>query len=111
LANVSQKPKGWEQDMGHASVDSDRRRYDREACALWVDVDDYENAYTGQLYNLGLGGACIKNIGEARFHHGQELFLTIPYRKKEDYLIIKGKIAWQKNEAIGVEFLREPVSH
>lgn len=89
----------------------DRRRYEREACSLCVDVDDYENAYSGELYNIGLGGAGIKAPPGARFYAGQELFLTIPYRHKEDYLIIKGKIAWQNREDIGIEFLKESFSY
>jgi Tfp pilus assembly protein PilZ len=86
----------------------DRRRYERESCSLSVDVDDFENAYSGKLYNIGLGGAGIKAPPGTRFKTGQELFLTIPYRHKEDYLIIKGKIVWQNREDIGIEFLKKP---
>lgn len=86
----------------------DRRRYKRETCSLSVDVDDYENAYCGKLFNIGLGGAGVKAPPEARFNVGQELFLTIPYRYKNDYLIIKGKIAWQNKEDIGIEFIKKP---
>jgi Tfp pilus assembly protein PilZ len=94
--------------MGQSNPNLDRRRYEREACLLRVDVDDYENAYAGQVFNLGLGGARIKISDDARFHTGQELFLTIPYHHKADYLIIKGKIAWQSQKDLGVEFLKEP---
>lgn len=94
--------------MEQANAYSDRRRYDREACALLVDVDDYENAFCGKLNNLGLGGACIEALDNTHFQTGQELFLTIPYRHKADYLIIKGKIAWKRNKNFGVEFLKEP---
>jgi Tfp pilus assembly protein PilZ len=98
-----------ERFMQQAELYMDRRRFERETCSLSVDVDDYENAYSGKLYNIGLGGAGIKAPPEARFNTGQELFLTIPYRNKEDYLIIKGKIAWQCREDIGIEFLKEPL--
>jgi hypothetical protein len=89
----------------------DRRNHVREACSLHVDMDDYENAYCGRLFNLGLGGAGIRAMEDVRFQVGQELFLTIPYRRKPDYLIIKGKIVWQHAGDIGIEFLKEPFAN
>jgi hypothetical protein len=94
--------------MEHAGSNVERRCYEREVCSLHVDVDDFENAYCGTLFNIGLGGAGIKTSPGTRFHTGQKLFLTIPYCHKEDYLIIKGKIAWQKSEDIGIQFYKEP---
>jgi Tfp pilus assembly protein PilZ len=100
-----------EEIMGQALPPMDRRRHYRCACALNVDLDDYEHAYSGCLSNLGLGGAQIKTPEDARFHVGQELFLTIPFQHKEDYLIIKGRIAWCRNRDIGVAFIRETPFH
>jgi Tfp pilus assembly protein PilZ len=97
--------------MGQAQQELDRRRHHRRDCALSVDLDDYENAYSGHISNIGLGGAQIKTIDGVRFKVGQELLLTIPFEHKEDYLIIKGKIAWSRNRDIGVAFVKETPWH
>jgi Tfp pilus assembly protein PilZ len=87
----------------------ERRRFQRTDCLCNVDLDDYENAYSGHVRNLGLGGACIEAVLDKTLKIGQELILTIPYECRQNFLIIKGKVAWHKKSGIGIEFLKKTI--
>jgi Tfp pilus assembly protein PilZ len=71
---------------------------------MTVDFDDYRNAYSGQIRNLGRGGAFVVADLEEPPEIGQEVFLTIPYQKGDNYLIIKGQVAWIHEDGVGVSF-------
>ena len=88
---------------------NERRRYHRKNCCCSVDLDDYEQAYSGRLRNLGLGGAYIDAVPDKTFSIGQDLILTIPYEHKAGHLMIKGKVAWKNGSGLGVAFVKAPV--
>ena len=90
--------------MPQAVFYKERRTYSRRACQLCADLDDYENAYSANVLNIGLGGAFIEPIAEFKPQIGQEIIMTIPFKEKEDYLIITGKVVWQRPEGLGISF-------
>ena len=92
-------------------VTRERRNFERWNCTMPVDVDDYEHVYAGQVKNLGKGGAFVEADLEERPEIGQELFLTIPFCQGAEFLIIKGQVAWVRDNGVGVSFLnyRDPV--
>ena len=90
--------------MPNAVFYKERRLYNRRACQLSADLDDYENAYSANVRNIGLGGACIETIAEFKPQIGQEILMTIPFKNKEDYLIIPGIIVWQRADGLGIRF-------
>lgn len=91
----------------------ERRNFERWNCTMPVDIDDYEQVYTGELKNLGKGGAFVVAALEERPEIGREVFLTIPFCQGAEFLIIKGCVAWVRGDGIGVSFLgyRNPLRH
>jgi Tfp pilus assembly protein PilZ len=89
---------------------AERRYHERINCSLSISVDDYENAYSGNIRNIGLGGAFVEMDIKAKPPIGNEVLVTIPYQKKPDYLIIRGRVIWSKPEGVGISFLKDAPS-
>lgn len=85
--------------------EKERRNFERKDCTMPVDMDDYEMSYVGQVRNLGRGGAFVAAVLEERPEIGREVFLTIPYNRGANYLIIKGQVAWVREDGVGVSFM------
>lgn len=85
---------------------TDKRVHARKACNLPVDLDDYDSAFSGNIRNLGKGGAFIEIPVVDGPEVGRELIMTIPYRHNENYLIIKATVAWTSSKGIGVAFMK-----
>lgn len=88
----------------------DRRYFERVGCSLSISLDDYENAYSGNIRNIGLGGAFVEMDYRRKPRIGNEVLVTIPYQKKSDYLIIRGRVMWSKPEGIGISFIKSALS-
>jgi Tfp pilus assembly protein PilZ len=71
-----------------------------------VGLDDYENLSTGKMHNLCRGGAYIEMTSGKGAPIGRELIVTILNKRKADFLILRGKVAWRNGNGIGVEFIR-----
>lgn len=84
---------------------AERRLYARTRCNLPADVDDYETISSGNVLNLCRGGAYVKASMEETPEIGQEVIMTIPFHSRENYLIIKARVAWASSGGIGVTFL------
>ncbi|RJQ70190.1 MAG: PilZ domain-containing protein [Desulfobacteraceae bacterium] len=93
--------------MLNAILPADRRMYNRTPCDLHADVDDYEDTYSGQIRNLGKGGAYIEMMMNTEPEIGREVIMTIPFKTRANYLIIKARVAWTAKDGIGVTFLKE----
>lgn len=85
----------------------ERRLHARTQCNLLVDVDDYETTSTGKMLNISKGGAFVQIAMEKKPEVGQELIVTIPFHKKENYLIIKARVVWVRGNGMGVSFLTQ----
>jgi Tfp pilus assembly protein PilZ len=92
--------------MLNAVLQSDRRMYDRTPCDLYADLDDYETSYSGYIRNLGKGGAFIETTMASEPEIGREVIMTIPFKNKPNYLIIKARVAWAGKAGMGVTFLK-----
>ncbi|MBT8340621.1 MAG: PilZ domain-containing protein [Desulfatitalea sp.] len=90
---------------GQAFSPSDRRRHARKPCDLPADVDDYESTRSCRVLNIGTGGAFIAARAEKE-QIGQELIVTIPFEKQENFLVIKARVAWRNASGIGVMFVK-----
>ena len=95
-----------EAHMAYDTLFGERRLHQRKSCALSITIDDYKRNYSGYLINLSLGGALIEPASQFKAKIGQELMLTIPFRKKNGFTMVKGKVTRTRNERIVVMFMR-----
>lgn len=92
--------------MAYDPLFGERRLHERKACAMPITIDDYNRHYSGHLINLSLGGALIEPATQFKAKIGQELMLTIPFRQKGGFTMVKGKVTRTRNERIVVMFLK-----
>jgi hypothetical protein len=92
--------------MAKVQIFGERRLHQRKACAFPVTLDDRRDAYRCIIRNLSLGGALIEPPPNRQPKVGQEFLITIPYRRKKDSVVIKGKIDRIDGNALGIVFLR-----
>jgi len=85
----------------------ERRVFPRQPCLLPADIDGYDNAYSGFVRNIGIGGAYVETLDPYASEIGQEVILTVPFVKRADYLIIKARVAWVQPHSVGVSFLKK----
>lgn len=91
----------------YSAIDyANRRQFERKPCRLPADLDDYENAFSGQVRNLSKGGAFVQATVPGQPSIGRELIMTIPFKGNSDYLIIKAKVAWVRPDGLGLEFIK-----
>lgn len=89
--------------MFNALYQSDRRMHSRTACDLPIDLDDL----SGHVRNYGKGGALIETTGRNETKVGQEIFMTIPFKGRPNDLILKARVAWTREDSLGVTFQKE----
>lgn len=92
--------------MAYDALFGERRLHQRKNCALSITIDDYHRNYSGYLLNLSLGGALIEPASHFKAKVGQELMLTIPFRKRKGFTVVKGKVTRTRNDRIVVMFLK-----
>jgi Tfp pilus assembly protein PilZ len=97
---------GKDVPMLNAVLQSDRRMCERTPCDLYADLEDYETSYSGLILNLGKGGAFFETLMAGEPEIGREVIMTIPFKNRANYLIIKAWIAWAGKEGLGVTFLK-----
>lgn len=93
--------------MSREMLFGERRLYERKSCTFAVDIDDYNKNYSGHLRNLSLGGAFVEPPAHFKPKIGQELLLTIPFRKKLGYVVVKGRITRTKRNGMAVVFIKQ----
>ena len=91
--------------MSEALIFGERRLHERKDCYFYVDVNDYHNTFTGHLRNLSLGGALMDTPNHRPPEVGQDIILTIPFRRRPDCLVIKGRISRVRPDGVGIRFL------
>lgn len=92
--------------MSNALIFGERRLHVRKDCYFYVDVNDYHKTFTGHLRNLSLGGALMDPPLHRMPKVGQDLILTIPFRRRPDCLVIKGRISRVQSDGVGIQFLK-----
>lgn len=90
--------------MGGKMNFGERRLYERKACTFAVDINDYAKIYSCHLRDLSLGGALVEYPTTFKPKVGQELLLTIPYRKRIGYVMVKGKIIRSMYGKLAISF-------
>lgn len=90
--------------MSKKMMFGERRLHERKSCAFAVDINDYDRIYSCSLRNLSLGGAQVECPPTFKPKLGQELLLSIPYRQKMGYVMVKGKIVRFRYGRLAVAF-------
>lgn len=88
----------------------ERRLFERKPCSRMISIDNFKDSYSGQIRDLGVGGAFIEPSYKEDSRIGQELELVIPFALKQDHLKIRAKVAWSCSNGIGVRFIT-PKAH
>ncbi|MGE5841160.1 MAG: PilZ domain-containing protein [Deltaproteobacteria bacterium] len=79
---------------------TDRRRYPRKACFVYVDYAVRGRSYNDAVNNISQGGACIRT--QRPFHPGDEIRLEFPLLGLSGH--VEGLITWAGLRSIGIEF-------
>ena len=79
----------------------DRRKYTRRACSIPVKLGRWQ-AVTEYIKNICMGGAFIKT--SAPLSGGEQVTLIISLPNQKSSVKIKGRVAWNSSEGVGVEF-------
>jgi hypothetical protein len=90
--------------MGRKMMFGERRLHARKRCAFSVDLNDYTKIYSCNLRDLSLGGALVEHPSTFKPKVGQELLLTIPYRTRVGYAMVKGRIVRIRFGRLAVAF-------
>ena len=79
---------------------TDKRRYLRKACFVYVDYVVRGRSYNDAVNNISQGGACIRT--QRPFHPGDKIALDLSLLELRTH--IEGRIAWADPRSIGIEF-------
>ena len=90
--------------MGAKMMFGERRLYERKSCTFAVDINDYARIYSCNLRDLSLGGALLEYPPTFKPKLGQELLLTIPYRKRIGHVMVKGEIIRARYGTLAISF-------
>lgn len=98
--------------MNRKMMFGERRLYARKSCTFAIDLDDYNRIYSCHLRDLSLGGALVECPSHFTPDVGQELLLTIPYRKRSGVVVVKGHVVRARSGRAAIAFLKrnEPSS-
>jgi Tfp pilus assembly protein PilZ len=91
--------------MARKMMFGERRLHERKSCTFAVDINDHIRIYSCHLRDLSRGGALVEYPPHFEPNVGQELLLTIPYRKKPGAVIVKGRVVRARFGRIAVAFL------
>jgi hypothetical protein len=84
----------------------ERRRYRRTTCAFSIHIEDDRRSYIAYLRDLSLGGALVDPPIHFSPKIGQELRLTIPFRKRPGVAVVNAKILQARKDGLAVSFFR-----
>ena len=84
----------------------ERRLYERKSYTVDVDIEANDRYFSCLMRNLSLGGAFIEPPNHFKPRIGKELTITIPFRNRRGYVVVKGKIARAIGSGLAVVFLR-----
>jgi type IV pilus assembly protein PilZ len=79
---------------------TNRRRYPRKACFVYVDYTVRGRSYNDAVNNISQGGVCIRT--QRPFQQGDEIELDFPLLGMSAH--IEGRIVWAGPRSIGIEF-------
>ncbi|MCJ8500402.1 PilZ domain-containing protein [Desulfatitalea alkaliphila] len=85
-------------------VFGERRLHERKRCAFTVGVAGRNIHFRGMLRDLSLGGALVELPPEKMPKAGQEVVLTIPFRKKGGQVALRGTVARVRYHAVAITF-------
>ncbi len=93
--------------MGAKMMFGERRLHERKTCTFSVDLNDDTKIYNCHLRDLSLGGALVEHPETFKPKLGQVLLLTIPYRKRMGYVMVKGKIIRARFGRLAIVFQKQ----
>ena len=93
--------------MTNPLIFGERRQYKRKKCFFKIELDDYHGTHSANLRDLSKSGAFVETSVDIRPFIGQELVLTIPFRRRTDQVVVKGKITRIKEDGFGVTFVKK----
>jgi hypothetical protein len=83
-----------------------KRRHARKGynddVVLWFE----KQAYVVTIENITLSGALISKQGIPQIELDDEVIITIPYKKKDKTVELKGRVKSLVGDGAGVEFLK-----
>ncbi|MFZ1984666.1 MAG: PilZ domain-containing protein [Desulfatitalea sp.] len=92
--------------MSHTMLFGERRLHDRMSCAFSIHIEDDDRSYSANLLDLSIGGAFLEPPVHFNPKVGQELRLTIPFRKRPGVVVVKGRIAYARRDGLAIVFLK-----
>jgi c-di-GMP-binding flagellar brake protein YcgR len=85
-------------------VFGERRRHARLKCAFSVAISGPDSQFRTLLRDLSLSGAALESPINQNPEIGQEVVLTIPFRKKKGHVIVRGTIVRITFNILGIVF-------
>jgi hypothetical protein len=82
-----------------------KRIHERKTYSVDIIFSHKNNAYSGSIKNISLGGAYITTSSVNRFSSGDHITLSIPFTTGEKHVKRKGRIQWINNEGFAIEFI------
>jgi hypothetical protein len=62
--------------------------------------------FSGKCKNISMGGALISSRNLYNFIDGLEIFVAIPYAKRQGSIKTKAIVRWTKNDLLGIQFFK-----
>ncbi len=85
----------------------ERRLHKRMTCAFSIHIEDDRRSYMAYLRDLSLGGALVEPPHYFSPRIGQELRLTIPFRKRPGVALVNCRVLQSRKDGMAVTFLRQ----
>jgi PilZ domain len=82
-----------------------KRIHERKLYSTEIIFSHNNNAYTGHIKNISLGGAYIATRSVNQLSCGDTITLSIPFSTSQKYVKRKGRIQWTNNEGFAIEFI------
>jgi len=93
-----------ELQMSRKLIFGERRRHQRKSCVFEIDLNDHHGNFRCYLRDLSLGGALVEHPSRFKPDLGQELLLTIPFRKRSGVVVVKGHVVRARAGIVAVAF-------
>lgn len=82
-----------------------KRIHERKTYTVDIIFSHKNNAYSGSIKNISLGGAYIATSSVNQFSSGDLITLSIPFTTGKKHVKRKGRVQWLNNEGFAVEFI------
>ena len=81
------------------------RTHERKGYTVEIIFSHKNNAYSGSVKNISLGGAYIATSSVNQFYSGDIITLSIPFTAGTKNVKRRGRIQWLNNEGFAIEFI------